>query len=316
MKKHLILLLLSAALLLGLTLPAAAAGAIVTTTASTATVEQEGEITFIVTVKDSPQMTAIAMDMTESWDEAVFEFVSAEWLLPDALLQDVDDAMHTAVLAYATAKDPNGDVFRFTLRVREDAPLGDTEIKATAVIKNLSEDIVCTAVGCQVTVTKTTASPDSTTTKQPSTSTPTKQPSSATTPTASTTTSGAFTPTTTLSEDRPTVSGSVAPDDLTTGFVPTDKTTTFQAEGSLLAGATNTTSTTSASKNANGEKDPVADPIPLSDETSPSQVTDSESMKDPEESPAPWWLYTIGAAVIIAIAALGVAVYQRSKEKR
>ncbi|MBQ9859423.1 MAG: hypothetical protein IJO76_01940, partial [Clostridia bacterium] len=75
--------------------------------------------------------TTLSVSFGESFDSNAFTFVSAEWLLTDGVLSDVDKANGHAVITFENAVDLNGAAFRYVLRVKDAATYADYTLQPT-----------------------------------------------------------------------------------------------------------------------------------------------------------------------------------------
>ena len=85
-------------------------------------------VDFVYTVTSDYSTYALGIDFLKSWDEGVFEVVSAEWLLSGGFLVNVDLDHGSAVFAAISSVSAKGDIFKITLRVRDNAPVGETQV--------------------------------------------------------------------------------------------------------------------------------------------------------------------------------------------
>lgn len=150
--KKIIVLLLSVLILSGAVMPAAANSVTATTACTTAADSIVRGDTVTVTVSLSNCAKLKSMALTPSYDSNVFELVSGEWLLKDAVLSNFDTEEGHAAIAYSAEKDANGDIFKFILKVKDTAPFGKTSLKANPVVENGSVSIECQATEKTVTV--------------------------------------------------------------------------------------------------------------------------------------------------------------------
>ncbi len=136
--KKIIAAIFSVILTLSISLTAFAAGAAeVALNASTSRLKQGATVTVSVSIKNSDAFKS--MGLTFTYDKNIFEFVSGEWTLPDALLSDAN--ADTAAVALKSATDRQGEVFKLTLKAKEDAPIASQIIKIGYVAKNGSAEV-------------------------------------------------------------------------------------------------------------------------------------------------------------------------------
>lgn len=150
--KKIMVLLLSVLILAGAIMPATANNVTATTTCTTTADSIVRGDTVTVTVSLSNCAKLKSMALTPIYDSDVFELVSGEWLLTDAMLSNFDTKKGNAAIAYSAEKDANGDIFKFTLKVKDTAPFGETSLKVNPVVKNGSVSIECQAAEKIVTV--------------------------------------------------------------------------------------------------------------------------------------------------------------------
>ena len=112
----------------------------VSITTSDVSLQPGDVVTFTVTVSDCD--LASSMGIIPTYDEQLFDFVSGEWLLADALLSDFSDGV--ATIAYPNARSMNGEVLMFTLKVKDNSFLKPTTVTALVSIKHLNETVDCT----------------------------------------------------------------------------------------------------------------------------------------------------------------------------
>lgn len=131
--KKIISLLVCLALMFSLSISAFAAGSAQVNSNSSANVVKLGDtITVTVSLKDSAPFKSMAL--TPNYDKNVFEMVSGEWLLTGATLADFNGT--SAAIAYTPVVEKSGDIFKYVLKVKDNATLKNTTIKTDAVIKN------------------------------------------------------------------------------------------------------------------------------------------------------------------------------------
>ena len=150
MKKPVAILL--CLLLMAASLPVAAEGepAVVTTVASATTLQRGDALTLTVKVENSPNVTAMLVAMGNAWDQTVFEFVSAKWLIAGELLKDVDTTKLNAVFMAKKARSFDGDVLQVELKVKETSGFGHTNLTAGAVFEKADAGYPVALVSAQV----------------------------------------------------------------------------------------------------------------------------------------------------------------------
>jgi hypothetical protein len=140
--KKIISLLVCLVLVFSLSISAFAAGSAKVNSDASADVIKVGD-TVVVTVSLSDCAPFKSMALTPNYDKNVFEMVSGEWLLDGAALSNFNGT--SAAIAYSNAVEKSGDIFKYVLKVKDNATLKNTTIKTDVVIKNGSTVIVSTA---------------------------------------------------------------------------------------------------------------------------------------------------------------------------
>ena len=92
-----------------------------------------GETVTVVFVVPEAYYNIKSGSLTYEFDESVFELVegSAKWMLSSLFIKDVKTETKQAIFAFTSEKIVQGNLFTMTLKVREDAPLGDYKVSAT-----------------------------------------------------------------------------------------------------------------------------------------------------------------------------------------
>lgn len=121
-------------------LHAAAAAPAVECTVEGETWNPGDELTVTVSLSASPKVTALAL--TPVYDPEIFQLVSGEWTLSNALLKAFDEEKGNAAAMFAAATELKGEVFEFVLRVRSDAASGSAKISVKPVIKGADKQTV------------------------------------------------------------------------------------------------------------------------------------------------------------------------------
>ena len=125
----------------------AAGNTSMTITPETSSVQPGQEVAFTVTVTGTEVVTQYGLMLT--YDTSVFELTGGSCTVEDATIYDFNNGF--AVL-YSPAKVPSGTVGTFTLRVKEDAALGDTTVSGTPAAKNGVLTLASSVTGAKVTV--------------------------------------------------------------------------------------------------------------------------------------------------------------------
>lgn len=147
--KKIISLLVCLVLVFSLSISAFAAGSAKVNSDASADVIKVGD-TVVVTVSLSDCAPFKSMALTPNFDKNVFEIVSGEWLLDGAALSDFNGT--SAAIAYSNAVEKSGDIFKYVLKVKNNATLKNTTIKTDAVIKNGATSVESTAGSATVKV--------------------------------------------------------------------------------------------------------------------------------------------------------------------
>lgn len=147
--KKIISLLVCLVLVFSLSISAFAAGSAKVNSDASANVIKVGD-TVVVTVSLSDCAPFKSMALTPNFDKNVFEIVSGEWLLDGAALSNFNGT--SAAIAYSNAVEKSGDIFKYVLKVKDNATLKNTTIKTDAVIKNGAASVESTAGSATVKV--------------------------------------------------------------------------------------------------------------------------------------------------------------------
>ena len=87
-------------------------------------VKRGDTVNFVISVSDTDATKSVGALV--NYDESVFEFVSGEILVDGAMLSDFSDG--TAVAAFSSATNVNGDIASFKLKVKDNASFGEYNI--------------------------------------------------------------------------------------------------------------------------------------------------------------------------------------------
>lgn len=118
--------------------------------------------TVVITVGVASDSACTSMGFQHQFDTAVFEFISGECLAQNTSLADFS-AKDGVVVMFNGSSAYDGALCRFTLRVRDDAAMGVTEVGGKAAAKNGGDFL-----SHQVTTAKITVSAESDVQLQPS----------------------------------------------------------------------------------------------------------------------------------------------------
>ncbi len=95
------------------------------------------EIELVVKIEGCPDATSFGIDV--DYDES-FELVSGEWLKSDSVIANFDHATNKGALAFSSASNANGEIFKLTLRAKEGVcDFRDVNIRVIA--QNFTEQI-------------------------------------------------------------------------------------------------------------------------------------------------------------------------------
>lgn len=147
--KKILIFVLAFACLLGLALSFGAAQTATVTITPNKSSAYAGD-SVIFTVKVTGVSAAKSIGIIPSYDSAVFELVSGEWLVSGSAMSDFSGG--TATIAYAASRGFNENVFRFTLKLKSNAKLGNASVNANVNIKNGNETVNCNVSAGKVTV--------------------------------------------------------------------------------------------------------------------------------------------------------------------
>ncbi len=116
----------------------------------------------VVTVAVSMDAECSSMGFRPQFDASVLEIVSGECLIKNAVLSDFSKKEGAAVLLESPTAF-NGDLCRFTLRVKDGAPAGTTEVGGKCAAKNGAETLQYSLKSATITIAVTDGSvPDNT----------------------------------------------------------------------------------------------------------------------------------------------------------
>ena len=150
--KKIICMILCVLLLSALAATAFAAGsATITLTPSKAAAAHGEEVT--VTVSITEVLNCKAAGIIVSYDTEALELVSGECLV-DAFMKNFDATTGNGELAFTDGTTLSGDIFRFTVRVKDSARIANGGLIAVKPSVRDTEGVVeCQQVGLQLTIT-------------------------------------------------------------------------------------------------------------------------------------------------------------------
>ncbi len=136
MKKALLITIILTLLAICICIPVSASGTATVTFDADNDTPARGA-TVVVTVALNGSDMAKSMMIQPVYDSSVLELQSGEWLLTGGVLTDNWSAeFGDAAIAYSSATDVNGDIFKMTFKVLDDAALGNTTIDCNVTIMN------------------------------------------------------------------------------------------------------------------------------------------------------------------------------------
>lgn len=150
--KKTVAILLAVLLMASLSVTAFAATGNMSATVSSASVAANEEVTLTFKMANCDDCGSAALVF--SFDDAVFDVVSGEWLVANSMIKDFKGADKTAALSFNIGQKAsiNGDLFQLTLKVKENAPAGETTVSVAPTVHFSGEDIPCTGTSVKVTV--------------------------------------------------------------------------------------------------------------------------------------------------------------------
>lgn len=149
--KKLVSIIFSMMLLLAISLPTMAAGTPSVVCSSVGEVKRGETVTVTVSLKDVAAFKS--MSISPVYDKTIFSLESGEWLLTGATLSDFNKTKETAAIAFSEAAVRNQNVFKYVLKAKEDAAVGNTNASVSVVIKNGASSVDATVVAKRIKVT-------------------------------------------------------------------------------------------------------------------------------------------------------------------
>ena len=141
MKKKILTLFISLSILFAFQSMAFAASGSLSVSSSKTSPAAGDEV--ILTVSMSGTDNATSMALTFQYDTNAIEIKSGEWLKTGAALVDFDKANNTAAIAYTSATNLNGNLFKLVVTVKSSAAKGNTTVTIKPVVKNGGASISC-----------------------------------------------------------------------------------------------------------------------------------------------------------------------------
>ena len=108
--------------------------------------------TVTVTVNLSGNATAMSIMAYPSYDNNVFELIQSNWLISGFMIGNIDDN-GGGVAVYSSATDMRGDIFQFTLKVKDNANIGSAVIGCEVVLHDPDISVSCGSSSFSVMVT-------------------------------------------------------------------------------------------------------------------------------------------------------------------
>jgi len=115
-----------------------------TLTADKLSVGRGEQITFTVSVEEVQNMRSAGFVLMDGmFDQSIFAFVEGKVLVPNAQLGKVGyvNNILTGTMALMKAEDYEGALFAFTMKVKDDAPEGETTITGIPAVRNADGNI-------------------------------------------------------------------------------------------------------------------------------------------------------------------------------
>ena len=151
MKKKIFALLLTFSILFALQLPAFAASGSLSVSSSKTNPAVGDEVTLTVSMSGTDNATSMAL--TFQYDTNAIEIKSGEWLKTGSALANFDKANNAAAIAFTSATDLNGNLFRLVVTVKSSAAKGNTTVTVKPVVKNGGTAISCAEASTTLKVT-------------------------------------------------------------------------------------------------------------------------------------------------------------------
>lgn len=142
-------ILMTVLLLIAMAVPVLATdSAQMTVSASQSTVNPGDTVEFTVSISQVDDCRSGGFVI--SYDPAVFEYVSGQCVVSGVTMSDFSGG--TGVFAFSEGAGISGSIFRFTLKVRDDAPTGSAMVSGTPSIRTGAGQISCGVSGSGITV--------------------------------------------------------------------------------------------------------------------------------------------------------------------
>ena len=151
MKKKILALLLTFSILFAVQLPAFAASGSLSVSSSKTNPAVGDEVTLTVSMSGTDNATSMAL--TFQYDTNAIEIKSGEWLKTGSVLADFDKANNAAAIAFTSATDLNGNLFKLVITVKSSAAKGNTTVTVKPVVKNGGTSISCAEANTTLKVT-------------------------------------------------------------------------------------------------------------------------------------------------------------------
>ena len=107
-------------------------------------------VTFTATLSESVTIGSAAVEV--AFDENVLEYANGDgsgaWNAPDAILSAFFSSAGNGALAYMEAASVSGDIFTVTFKVRDDAPIGATDVKLNITLKDENNNTIDLTNNC------------------------------------------------------------------------------------------------------------------------------------------------------------------------
>lgn len=107
-------------------------------------------VTFTATLSESVTIGSAAVEV--AFDENVLEYANGDgsgaWNAPEAILSAFFSSAGNGALAYMEAASVSGDIFTITLKVKDDAPVGATDVKLNITLKDENNNTIDLTNNC------------------------------------------------------------------------------------------------------------------------------------------------------------------------
>ena len=103
--------------------------------------------TFFVTVSMDDSGSIKSMALSLYFDDNAFELISGEWQNHNAVIADFNMQTKDAAIAFDEDTNYCGEIFKFSLKAKEDLIIIDDMIIVESVLKNEQKTLDCKGIG-------------------------------------------------------------------------------------------------------------------------------------------------------------------------